>query len=43
MNGSALIFMIIAMVLIWGGLIVSIIHLVKHPDISMAELERRGG
>lgn len=35
MNGSALTVMIIAMVAIWGGLIWSVIHLIKHPDIDM--------
>lgn len=35
MSASALIVMLIAMVLIWGGLLYSIIHLVKYPDIDM--------
>lgn len=35
MNSSALAVMIFAMVAIWGGLMLSIIHLIKHPDIDM--------
>lgn len=33
MTTSALILMVISMVLLWGGLIVAIIHLMKNPDI----------
>ncbi|RKG31955.1 methionine/alanine import family NSS transporter small subunit [Acinetobacter tianfuensis] len=32
MNSSALMMMIISMVLLWGGLVLATIHLVKHPD-----------
>ncbi len=32
MNTSALTMMIISMLLLWGGLILAIIHLVKNPD-----------
>lgn len=39
MTISALIVMLIAMVLIWGGLIASIIHLMKHPDIPLDEVK----
>lgn len=35
MNSTALILMVIAMVAIWGGLALSIIHLMKNPDIDM--------
>ncbi len=38
MSTSAIIFMIISMVLIWGGLIAAILHLRKHPDIPMSQL-----
>lgn len=38
MSTSAIIFMIISMLLIWGGLIASILHLRKHPDIPMDQL-----
>ncbi len=38
MSTSAIIFMIIAMLLIWGGLIGAILHLRKHPDIPMGKL-----
>lgn len=39
MNGSAMIVMLIAMVLIWGGLIVSIIHLMRNPDIPLEQVK----
>ena len=32
MNTSAMIMMIISMVLLWGGLVMATVHLVKHPD-----------
>ncbi|MFA9485899.1 methionine/alanine import family NSS transporter small subunit [Moraxella haemolytica] len=38
MNSTALIIMIIALAAIWGGLILSAIHLIKNPDIDMDEV-----
>lgn len=35
MNSTALVVMLIALVAVWGGLILSVIHLVKNPDIEM--------
>lgn len=35
MNTSAMIVMLVAIVAIWGGLILSSIHLIKNPDIDM--------
>ena len=35
MGTLALTVMIIAMVAIWGGLIISALHLSNHPDIDM--------
>ena len=32
MNTSAIVMMIISMVFLWGGLILSILHLMKHPE-----------
>ena len=32
MNTSALIMMILSMSVLWGGLILAIIHLVKNPE-----------
>ena len=32
MNKSALIMMIISIVLLWGGLLLATIHLIRHPD-----------
>ncbi len=32
MNTSAIIMMIISIVFLWGGLILSIIHLMRHPE-----------
>lgn len=38
MSTSAIIFMIISMVLIWGGLLFAILHLRSHPDIPMDQV-----
>lgn len=38
MSTTAIIFMLIAMSLIWGGLLLATLHLMKHPDIPMDEL-----
>ncbi len=32
MNTSAIIMMIISILFLWGGLILSIIHLMRHPE-----------
>ena len=32
MNTSALIMMIISIVVLWGGLVLAVIHLVKNPE-----------
>lgn len=32
MNTSAIVMMIISMVFLWGGLILSILHLMRHPE-----------
>lgn len=32
MNTSAMIMMVLSVVLLWGGLILAIIHLTNHPD-----------
>lgn len=32
MNTSAMIMMVISIVLLWGGLLFSVLHLVKHPE-----------
>lgn len=32
MSIAAIIMMIIAVVTVWGGLVLSIAHLMKHPD-----------
>lgn len=32
MNTSAIVMMVISMVFLWGGLILSILHLMKHPE-----------
>ncbi len=38
MSTSAIVFMIFSMALIWGGLLLAILHLRKHPDIPMDQL-----
>lgn len=32
MNTSAIIMLLISIILLWGGLILALIHLSKHPD-----------
>lgn len=32
MNTSAIVMMIISIVFLWGGLLIAIMHLVKHPE-----------
>lgn len=32
MNTSAIVIMILALTILWGGLIASVIHLRNHPD-----------
>lgn len=32
MNSSALMMLIISIVLLWGGLVLAMIHLIKNPD-----------
>lgn len=32
MNNSALVMMVASMILLWGGLLASIVHLSRHPD-----------
>ena len=32
MNTSAMIMIIIYMIILWGGLVLATVHLVKHPD-----------
>ena len=36
MSGVAITWMIVAMVTIWGGLAVSIINLMRHPEVDEA-------
>ncbi|WP_417510103.1 methionine/alanine import family NSS transporter small subunit [Microbacterium sp.] len=37
MTTAAIIFMIIAMITVWGGLIAAIVNLVRHPEESDTE------
>ncbi|EFF84210.1 hypothetical protein HMP0015_0350 [Acinetobacter haemolyticus ATCC 19194] len=39
MNTSALIMMIISIALLWGGLSLSILHLMRHPEQKDDELK----
>lgn len=34
MNNSAIFMMVLSIILLWGGLLVAIIHLIRHPDID---------
>lgn len=40
MNTSAIVMMIISMLFLWGGLILSILHLMKHPEEADDVLEQ---
>jgi len=33
MNTSAMVMLIISIVLLWGGLVLALIHLMKNPDL----------
>ena len=39
MSTVAIVFMIIAMVTVWGGLALAIINLARHPEVADAEPE----
>lgn len=32
MNNSAIVMMIVAMVTVWGGLLLSVVNLLRHPE-----------
>ncbi|MDY6451608.1 methionine/alanine import family NSS transporter small subunit [Acinetobacter faecalis] len=32
MNTSAIIMLVISTVILWGGLVLATVHLIKHPD-----------
>ena len=40
MSGIAIMMMVLFMVVIWGGLVVSTLHLVRNPDDTSGELGR---
>lgn len=37
MTTVAIVFMIIAMVTVWGGLIAAIVNLARHPEVAETE------
>jgi len=39
MTVTAIVFMIIAMVTVWGGLVAAIVNLARHPEAADAEPE----
>lgn len=39
MNTSAIILMVLSMLLIWGGLVLAVIHLIKNPDIPLDQVD----
>lgn len=39
MNAIAIVVMLVAMILIWGGLVLSIIHLMKNPDAAIEDVK----
>lgn len=38
MSGIAIVMMIIAMLTVWGGLVLSVLHLRKNPDETSGDL-----
>ncbi|MDO4895313.1 methionine/alanine import family NSS transporter small subunit [Moraxella sp.] len=38
MNTIAIVIMLVAMLAIWGGLALSVIHLMKNPDIDISQV-----
>jgi len=38
MHTPALVMMVIAMLTVWGGLVLSAVHLLKHPDETSGTL-----
>lgn len=40
MNTTAIIMMIVAMVVLWGGLALAIVHLVRHDSASPEDVRR---
>ncbi|MDY6049449.1 MAG: methionine/alanine import NSS transporter subunit MetS [Corynebacterium sp.] len=38
MSGIAIVMLVLFIVVIWGGLAVSTVHLVKHPDATSGQL-----
>ena len=39
MNTSAIVMMVISMLFVWGGLVLSILHLMKNPEELDDDLE----
>jgi len=39
MTVTAIVFMVIAMVTVWGGLVAAIVNLVRHPETAETEPE----
>ncbi|MGM7669189.1 methionine/alanine import family NSS transporter small subunit [Microbacterium sp. A93] len=37
MTTAAIIFMIVAMITVWGGLIAAIVNLARHPEVAETE------
>ena len=39
MNTSAIVLMALSILCIWGGLVLAVIHLIKHPDIPLDQIK----
>ncbi|WP_181310063.1 methionine/alanine import family NSS transporter small subunit [Nocardioides campestrisoli] len=37
MNGDAIVMMVVAMLILWGGLLVAIIRLTRSPDVPRTD------
>ncbi|WP_169391912.1 MULTISPECIES: methionine/alanine import family NSS transporter small subunit [Psychrobacter] len=40
MNSSAIVLMMVSILLVWGGLVMAIIHLMKHPDLPLDHINQ---
>ena len=43
MSSTALLMMTLAIALVWGGLVLAIVHLVRHPDETSGHLPDEAG
>ncbi|SDR97038.1 methionine/alanine import family NSS transporter small subunit [Jiangella sp. DSM 45060] len=39
MSAGAVVMLIVAIVIVWGGLLASLVHLRRHPDVGPPETD----